>query len=192
MGEDSTDVHETERSGILHDQLLRDVVGIEDVSADEPMFRLYKMFSLTIDVEGLPYKERPPIREGSPRLSLWFGPPSCPTLPIPGKEQERLHRPVRGTYSGEISAGTLPWALRRISLMFLRDGRMIRRPDPYLPATGYCESAVTIAIDVDLLMVECAFKSGENADNWFHLNPETGSGKTAVTILAERRVVGTN
>ena len=45
----------------------------------------------------------------------------------------------------------------------------------YCPDTGYCENAVAIARDADLLIAECAFKSGENADNWPHLNPETAA-----------------
>ncbi len=80
------------------------------------------------------------------------------------------------------------------------DGKIIA----YCPDTGYCENAVDLGCNADLLIMECAYKSGENDENWPHLNPETaariaveaGAGKLVLThfaagtylTLAERKV----
>ena len=45
----------------------------------------------------------------------------------------------------------------------------------YCPDTGYCENAVTLAKNADLLITECAFKPGQASDDWPHLNPETAA-----------------
>lgn len=45
----------------------------------------------------------------------------------------------------------------------------------YCPDTGYCENAVALARDADLLVAECAYKSGQSSPNWQHLNPETAA-----------------
>ena len=45
----------------------------------------------------------------------------------------------------------------------------------YCPDTGYCENAVTLAKSADLLITECAYKSGEANESWPHLNPETAA-----------------
>ncbi len=42
----------------------------------------------------------------------------------------------------------------------------------YCPDTGYCENAVKLARNADLLIAECAYKYGQRDDNWPHLNPE--------------------
>ncbi len=42
----------------------------------------------------------------------------------------------------------------------------------YCPDTGYCENAVKLAKNADLLITECAFKPGQTSDDWPHLNPE--------------------
>ena len=41
--------------------------------------------------------------------------------------------------------------------------------------TGYCENAVKLARDADLLITECAFLPGEENNEWPHLNPETAA-----------------
>ncbi|MBI4855243.1 MAG: MBL fold metallo-hydrolase [Acetobacterium woodii] len=41
----------------------------------------------------------------------------------------------------------------------------------YCPDTGNCENAVTLARGADLLIAECAYKSGQYYDKWPHLNP---------------------
>jgi ribonuclease BN (tRNA processing enzyme) len=45
----------------------------------------------------------------------------------------------------------------------------------YCPDTGYCENAVTLSRDADLLIAECAYKSRQNSPEWPHLNPETAA-----------------
>jgi ribonuclease BN (tRNA processing enzyme) len=42
----------------------------------------------------------------------------------------------------------------------------------YCPDTGYCENAVTLAKEVDLLISECSFLPGEHSAEWPHLNPQ--------------------
>ncbi|MEN6610866.1 MAG: ribonuclease Z [Methanoregulaceae archaeon] len=38
--------------------------------------------------------------------------------------------------------------------------------------TGYCENAVHLGRDADLLITECAFRSGQDTSDWPHLRPE--------------------
>ncbi len=45
----------------------------------------------------------------------------------------------------------------------------------YCPDTGYCRNAVALGKDADLLIAECAFKSGQENPKWPHLNPETAA-----------------
>lgn len=45
----------------------------------------------------------------------------------------------------------------------------------YCPDTGYCENAVRLAKDADLLIAECAYKPGQSSEGWPHLNPETAA-----------------
>lgn len=45
----------------------------------------------------------------------------------------------------------------------------------YCPDTGYCENAVKLARNADLLIAECAYKSGQQNDKWPHLNPEAAA-----------------
>jgi ribonuclease BN (tRNA processing enzyme) len=45
----------------------------------------------------------------------------------------------------------------------------------YCPDTGYCANAVRLSRDADLLIAECAYKSGEQSRQWPHLNPETAA-----------------
>jgi len=42
----------------------------------------------------------------------------------------------------------------------------------YCPDTDYCENAIKLAKNADLLITECAFKSGQENKEWPHLNPE--------------------
>jgi ribonuclease BN (tRNA processing enzyme) len=50
----------------------------------------------------------------------------------------------------------------------------------YCPDTGYCDNAVLLSHGADLVIAECALKSGQTNDHWPHLNPET-----AATIARE-------
>jgi len=45
----------------------------------------------------------------------------------------------------------------------------------YCPDTGYCENAVELSRNADLLIAECAYKSGQESLKWPHLNPETAA-----------------
>ena len=42
----------------------------------------------------------------------------------------------------------------------------------YCTDTGYCENAVKLAKDADLLITECALKTGRPNEDWPHLSPE--------------------
>lgn len=64
------------------------------------------------------------------------------------------------------------------------DGKIIA----YCPDTGYCKNAVTLGRDADLLITECAYKSGEADDSWPHLNPETAA-RIAVEAGAKKLVL---
>ncbi|MBI4690940.1 MAG: MBL fold metallo-hydrolase [Nitrospirae bacterium] len=55
----------------------------------------------------------------------------------------------------------------------------------YCPDTGYCENAVKLASDADLLITECAFKPGQISESWPHLNPEIAA-RIAVESQAKR------
>ncbi len=45
----------------------------------------------------------------------------------------------------------------------------------YCPDTGYCENALSLARGADLLIAECAYRSGQGNEDWPHLNPETAA-----------------
>jgi ribonuclease BN (tRNA processing enzyme) len=45
----------------------------------------------------------------------------------------------------------------------------------YCTDTGYCENAVNLAKEADLLVAECAFRSGQTNESWPHLNPENAA-----------------
>jgi len=45
----------------------------------------------------------------------------------------------------------------------------------YCPDTGYCENAVMLSRNADLLIAECAYKSGQENSEWLHLNPESAA-----------------
>jgi ribonuclease BN (tRNA processing enzyme) len=51
------------------------------------------------------------------------------------------------------------------------EGRVIS----YCPDTGLCENAVHLSRSSDLLIAECAYKSGQSSESWPHLNPETAA-----------------
>jgi ribonuclease BN (tRNA processing enzyme) len=84
----------------------------------------------------------------------------------------------------------LPFALEALPLLhtsltlgyrFALDGKVLA----YCPDTGYCENAVKLAADADLLITECAYLPGEQSDVWPHLNPEIAA-KIAVESKAKR------
>lgn len=51
------------------------------------------------------------------------------------------------------------------------DGKIIA----YCPDTGYCQNAIMLAGNADLLIAECAYKNGMENLEWPHLNPETAA-----------------
>lgn len=42
----------------------------------------------------------------------------------------------------------------------------------YIPDTGFCQNALKLADNADLLIAECAHLPGESSDKWPHLNPQ--------------------
>ena len=54
--------------------------------------------------------------------------------------------------------------------------------------TGYCENAVKLATDADLLITECSFLPGETGSDWPHLNPETAA-RIALESGAKRLIL---
>jgi len=64
------------------------------------------------------------------------------------------------------------------------DGKVIT----YCPDTGYCENAVYLSRNADLVIAECAYRSGESSETWPHLNPETAAA-IALEAGAKRLVL---
>jgi ribonuclease BN (tRNA processing enzyme) len=55
----------------------------------------------------------------------------------------------------------------------------------YCPDTGYCDNAVELARQADLLMAECAYRPGEESVLWPHLNPESAA-RVALNAVSKR------
>ena len=53
--------------------------------------------------------------------------------------------------------------------------RLEGREIAYCPDTGYCDNAVRLAKDADLLISECSFLPGEHSADWPHLNPQSAA-----------------
>jgi ribonuclease BN (tRNA processing enzyme) len=70
-----------------------------------------------------------------------------------------------------VEALPLRHAALTLGYRFTIDGKTIA----YCPDTGYCENAVRLAADADLLIAECAYRPGEAVESWPHLNPETAA-----------------
>jgi ribonuclease BN (tRNA processing enzyme) len=67
---------------------------------------------------------------------------------------------------------------------FRLDGKVVA----YCTDTGFCENAVRLGKNADLLITECAFKSGQDAFDWPHLTPELAI-RIARSAAAERLVL---
>lgn len=76
--------------------------------------------------------------------------------------------------------GSLPFVARSLPLVhpvttlgyrFEIEGKIIA----YIGDTGYCDNAVALARDADLLITECAYRPGEEHPEWPHLNPEAAA-----------------
>jgi ribonuclease BN (tRNA processing enzyme) len=68
----------------------------------------------------------------------------------------------------------------------------------YCTDTGYCDNAVELAKDADLLFTECALKTGQSDEIWPHLNPEDaariadeGNAKMLALVHFDARVYKT-
>ena len=77
--------------------------------------------------------------------------------------------------SGE--EGRFPFEIESMELVHssLTLGYRIRsenRTIAYIPDTGFCQNALKLARNVDLLVAECAYLPGESSDEWPHLNPQ--------------------
>jgi ribonuclease BN (tRNA processing enzyme) len=55
----------------------------------------------------------------------------------------------------------------------------------YCPDTGFCENALKLAENADLLISECSYHTGETSTDWPHLSPET-TAKLANEARAKR------
>jgi ribonuclease BN (tRNA processing enzyme) len=64
------------------------------------------------------------------------------------------------------------------------EGKMVA----YCTDTGYCENAVRLGRNADLLITECAYRSGEEDPDWPHLNPETAA-RIAQEAMAKKLVL---
>jgi len=79
------------------------------------------------------------------------------------KEKDRLPFSVE---TAELSHQSLTLGYR-----YEIEGKIIS----YCPDTGFCENAIHLARSSDLLITECAYKSGQTSESWPHLNPETAA-----------------
>ena len=91
-----------------------------------------------------------------------------------------LHYPVRLVEVDEreihvddfaVQFALMKHSVPTIGFRFEIDGKIVT----YCPDTGYCENAVRLAGNADLLIAECAFRPGEESELWPHLNPETAA-----------------
>jgi len=99
-----------------------------------------------------------------------------------GYKTEILELPENeGSLSFHVGSLPLRHASPTLGYRFEIDGKTIA----YCPDTGYCENAVTLAQNADLLITECAFKPGQSSESWPHLNPESAA-RIAVEARARR------
>jgi len=94
---------------------------------------------------------------------------SLKDLPYPAKAielpEERDLLPIT------VTAKPLRHASFTLGYRIELEGRTIS----YCPDTGYCANAVELSAAADLLIAECAYKSGQSNESWPHLNPETAA-----------------
>jgi ribonuclease BN (tRNA processing enzyme) len=58
-----------------------------------------------------------------------------------------------------------------LGIRFILDNKTIA----YCTDTGYCDNAVELARDADILFTECAYPPGFERKEWPHLNPESAA-----------------
>jgi ribonuclease BN (tRNA processing enzyme) len=70
-----------------------------------------------------------------------------------------------------VKAALMKHSVPTIGFRFSIEGKTIT----YCPDTGFCDNAVLLAENADLLIAECAFRPGEESEKWPHLNPESAA-----------------
>ncbi len=95
-------------------------------------------------------------------LPLETLPFSSTVLQVPRRANEL---PFRATFL------PMEHAVHTLGVRLEIDDRVIA----YCPDTGYCNNAVTLARNADLLIAECAYLPQESNAGWPHLNPETAA-----------------
>ncbi|MCX7816541.1 MAG: MBL fold metallo-hydrolase [Syntrophales bacterium] len=75
----------------------------------------------------------------------------------------------------ELPFNVMALPLRHVSLTLGYRIEVEGKVVTYLPDTGYCENALRLANDADILVSECAYPSGKGNEEWPHLNPESAA-----------------
>ncbi|MEK7309800.1 MAG: MBL fold metallo-hydrolase [Planctomycetota bacterium] len=104
---------------------------------------------------------------------------------VPKQSQDRLETGsaiplspfTKGGTRGIFECRLLLHPVPTLGYRFQLDGKVIT----YCTDTGYCENAVRLARNADLLITECAYKRGMLSSRWPHLNPDEAArlAKTA-------------
>lgn len=68
----------------------------------------------------------------------------------------------------EVTALPLKHSSECLGFRFELENRVLS----YCTDTGYCDNAVRLARGADLLITECALKTGQSDESWPHLNPQ--------------------
>ena len=89
------------------------------------------------------------------------------SYPVEIEEFEGLYK----NQSFEVQTAKMDHSVPTIGFRISIENKIIA----YCPDTGYCDNAVKLAKEADLLIAECAFRSGEESEHWPHLNPETAA-----------------
>ncbi|HUH65768.1 MAG TPA: MBL fold metallo-hydrolase [Syntrophales bacterium] len=94
---------------------------------------------------------------------------AIPRLPFPVKIYELPAEEKQLPFT--VEARELIHQSLTLGYRFEIDGKIVS----YCPDTGFCENAVRLARSADILIAECAYKSGQSCESWPHLNPETAA-----------------
>jgi ribonuclease BN (tRNA processing enzyme) len=97
--------------------------------------------------------------------------------PVVIEEQEGLYK----NQSFAVQTAKMDHSVPTIGFRISIENKIIA----YCPDTGYCDNAVKLAQEADLLIAECAFRPGEESEHWPHLNPETAA-RIAVEAQAKK------
>ncbi len=99
------------------------------------------------------------------------------SYPVEIEEFEGLYK----NQSFEVQTAKMDHSVPTIGFRISIENKIIA----YCPDTGYCDNAVKLAKEADLLIAECAFRPGEESEHWPHLNPETAA-RIAVEAQAKQ------